>query len=82
MNAFIGGDAADSLAEGLYESLHTDSLAEYLQHAPDFQANFENVDAGVVVDVLARHIYQSTTTVSTSCVPILMPVLKSVSLCS
>lgn len=58
MNAFIGGHTADSLVEGLYESLHTESLAKHLENAPDFQPNFQNVEPDEAVDVLARHIYQ------------------------
>lgn len=56
MNAFTGGDAANPLPEGLYETLHTESLARRLEHVPDYQPNFAPVDSDEAVDVLIRHI--------------------------
>ncbi|MFD1210654.1 DUF3427 domain-containing protein [Arthrobacter sp. GCM10027362] len=56
MNAFIGGGAADPLSEGLYESLHTESLDRLLEHVPDYQANFEKVNPEEAAEILARHI--------------------------
>ncbi|WP_205761150.1 DEAD/DEAH box helicase [Arthrobacter mobilis] len=44
------------MPEGLYESLHTESLERRLEQAPEYQANFEKVDPEEAAEILARHI--------------------------
>ncbi|WP_277883635.1 DUF3427 domain-containing protein [Arthrobacter sulfonylureivorans] len=45
--------------EGLYEALHTESLARRLEHLPDYQANFEQIDAADATEILSRHIAEA-----------------------
>lgn len=56
MNAFAGGDAAIPLPEGLYESLHTESLARRLAQFPDYQSNFADLGPEASVEALARYV--------------------------
>ena len=56
VNAFIGGEAAETLHEGLYEALHAESLARRLEQLQDYQANFEQIDAAEATEILSRHI--------------------------
>lgn len=56
MNAFIGGEPAELLAEGLYESLQTESLERRLSRMTEYQINVADVEPDDASDVLARHI--------------------------
>lgn len=44
------------MPEGLYESLHTESMVRRLVEVPEYQAHFELIDADDTADILARHI--------------------------
>jgi superfamily II DNA or RNA helicase/HKD family nuclease len=56
VNAFIGGEPAELLAEGLYESLQTESLARRLSSMTEYQVQVVGVEQDDAPDVLARYI--------------------------
>jgi superfamily II DNA or RNA helicase/HKD family nuclease len=56
VNTFNGGRAADSLSEGLYELLLTNSLTEKLEIGAHLSPVFSAIDTEEAPDILARHV--------------------------
>lgn len=56
MTDFIGGKAATTLPEGLYELLHTDTVGNLLNNAPELKPVFAEIGDEDTPDILSRHV--------------------------